>query len=146
MKHYLFTLLCAITIACSGLFFGAESVAQSSNKKVYTTVERQPEFPGGKAALSLYLAENIQVPGALVRQGPTVGSVSAKFIIDEFGYVHDPRVVTKPLDKKMQKGMHKYMTSIITAVEKMPRWRSGEVGGKPVSVFYTLPIEVHMPY
>ncbi|GAB4019515.1 hypothetical protein GCM10028773_22550 [Spirosoma koreense] len=96
--------------------------------------------------MGVYLAETIKVPSALVRNGPSIGAVSAKFIVDELGYVHDARVVTKPIEKSLEKGMHKYMTSIISAVEKMPRWRPGEVGGKPVSVFYTLPIEVHMPY
>lgn len=137
---------CLWIIACCCVFFCSNAGAQSVKDKVYTIAERQPEFPGGKAALSLYLAENIQVPGALIRNEPNVGPVSAKFIIDEFGFVHDVRVVTKPLTKKMQKGMQKYMTSIITAIEKTPRWRPGEVDGKPVAVFYTLPIEVHMPY
>lgn len=140
--------LLGLTSIASVLLFMVQltAMAQSSPQQVYTVVERQPEFPGGKAALSIYLAENIQVPGALVRNGPDIGPVAAKFIIDELGYVHDIRVATKPIGKKAQKGMHQYMTSIIAAVEKMPRWRSGEVNGKPVPVFYTLPIEVHMPY
>ncbi|WP_420147240.1 energy transducer TonB [Spirosoma sp.] len=140
------TILLTVVIACFTVFFCFNATAQSQGQKIYTVAEKQPEFPGGSRALSIYLAENIQVPSSLVRQGPNIGSVSAKFIVDENGYVHDPRVVTKPLDKKMEKGMHRYMVSIIAAVEKMPRWRPGEVDGRPVSVFYTLPIEVHMPY
>ena len=146
MKKFASVLLFLAVLGCSNLFFCEGAFAQSGTQQVYTVAEQQPEFPGGSRALSIYLAENIQVPSSLVRQGPNIGAVSAKFIVDENGYVHDPRVVTKPLDKKMEKGMHKYMVSIIAAVEKMPRWRPGEVHGKPVSVFYTLPIEVHMPY
>ncbi|UFH55324.1 energy transducer TonB [Spirosoma sp. KNUC1025] len=146
MKSFAFSLFAVMSLLCGCLAFCSPAIAQSRNQQIYTVAERQPEFPGGNSALSLYLAENIQVPSALIKKGPNIGSVSAKFIVDEFGYVHDPRVVTKPLDKTMEKGMHKYMVSIIAAVEKMPRWRPGEVDGKPVSVFYTLPIEVHMPY
>lgn len=144
MKHLVPVLLLLATTLFASLLLSSSTVAQSRSEKVYTVPERQPEFPGGKAALSLYLAENIQVPGALVRKNYNTGPVAAKFIIDELGYVHDVRITTKPLDKKVQKGMQVFMTNIIAAVEKMPRWEPGEVGGKRVSVFYTLPIEVNM--
>lgn len=121
-----------------------EVAAQSPTEKVYTVAEQQPEYPGGTVALSRYLASTIRVPGILVRKNYTTGPVAAKFIIDELGYIHDVRVTTKPLDKKTLKAMQGYMTSIIAAVEKMPRWQPGEVGGKPVAVFYTLPIEVNL--
>ena len=142
MKRSLPIVLCFITLAFALAFCCVDASAQSHTQKVYTVPERQPEFPGGKAALSRYLAENIQVPGMLVRQNYNVGPVDARFIVDELGYVHDVRIRTKPLDKKMQKGMQAFMSNIISAVERMPRWEPGEVGGKRVSVFYTLPIEV----
>lgn len=126
------------------LLSGSVVVGQARSEKVYTVVEREPEFPGGKVALSRFLANNIKVPGALARKNYNTGPVSAKFIIDELGYIHDVRITTKPLDKKTQKGMQGLMTNIILAIEKMPRWEPGEVGGKHVSVFYTLPIEVNM--
>ncbi|RYC67032.1 energy transducer TonB [Spirosoma sordidisoli] len=118
--------------------------AQQSTGKVYTVAERQPEFPGGKAALSRYLATNIKFPGSLMRQNANTGPVAAKFIVDVDGSVHDVRITTKPLTRENKKGMQEFMAAIVTAVEKMPRWRPGEVGGRPVAVFYTLPIEVNM--
>ncbi|GAB4048654.1 energy transducer TonB [Spirosoma litoris] len=142
MKRFILAALCL-----TGTVYIAPSVwstAQAQNQKVYTVPEQQPEFPGGKPALSLYLAENIKVPGVLVRKNYNTGQVAAKFIVDELGYVHDVRVVTKALDKKTQKGMEDFMASIITAVEKMPRWEPGQVAGKRVPVFYTLPIEVNV--
>ena len=125
---------------------GADVLAQPQAKidKVYTVAEREPEFPGGTVALSRYLAENIVVPNALVRKRYDTGPVAAKFIIDELGYIHDIRVQTKPLDKKGRKGMEAFMANIIAAVEKMPRWTPGEVGGRPVPVYFTLPIEITM--
>ena len=117
---------------------------QSKIDKVYTVAEVQPEYPGGTVALSRYLAETIKIPGVLVRNHYNTGPVAAKFIIDELGYIHDIRIQTKPLDKKMRKGMQAFMANIIASVEKMPRWTPGKVGGQPVPVFYTLPIEVSM--
>ncbi|GAB4001354.1 hypothetical protein GCM10028807_57460 [Spirosoma daeguense] len=118
--------------------------AQTASQKVYTVVERDPEFPGGSVALSRYLAATIKVPNSLARKHYNTGPVAAKFIIDELGYVHDIRVTTKPLDKNNRKMMEAYMANIIAAIEKMPRWEPGEVSGKRVAVFYTLPIEVTM--
>ena len=126
------------------LFVHPAATAQTRNELVYTVVERQPEFPGGKAALSQYLANNIRFPSSLMRKNYNTGPVAAKFIIDKAGAVRDVRVTTKPLSKEMQKGMQEFMTTIIAAIEKMPRWRPGQVNGQSVSVFYTLPIEVTM--
>ncbi len=118
--------------------------AQTRNELVYTVAEQEPEFPGGKAALSRYLASNIRFPSSLMRKKYNTGLVAAKFIIDKTGAVRDVRVTTKPLSKEMQKGMQEFMTTVIAAIEKMPPWRPGQVNGQSVSVFYTLPIEVTM--
>lgn len=124
------------------LLIGTDTKAQTPNELVYTTVEQQPEFPGGKAALSRYLASTIKFPNSLMRKNYNTGSVAAKFIVDKTGNVRDVRVTTKPLSKEMRKGMQEFMTAIIAAIEKMPRWRPGQENGQPVAVFYTLPIEV----
>lgn len=148
MKRILHAMLVAVTAVAATtimLLAGAEAAAQTRpTEQVYTTVDRQPEFPGGKAALSQYLAANIRFPSALMRKNYNTGPVAAKFIVDKLGDVRDVRVTTKPLGRKMQKGMQEFMTTIIAAVEKMPRWRPGQVNGQSVSVFYTLPIEVNM--
>ena len=135
---FLFLISLAITLLLSS----ASAPAQTNNELVYTVVEKQPEFPGGKAALSQYLATNIRFPSSLMRKNYNTGPVAAKFIIDKSGAVRDVRVTTKPLNKDMQKGMQEFMTTIIAAIEKMPPWRPGQVNGQSVSVFYTLPIEV----
>ncbi|QJW91989.1 hypothetical protein HNV11_22700 [Spirosoma taeanense] len=144
MNNLKIILISLISAASTLVVAPSSVVAQSRNELVYTVVEREPEFPGGKAALGQYLAQNIRVPNALVRKNYNTGPVAAKFIVDKDGTVRDVRVTTKPLDKDVQKGMQEFMTTIIAAIEKMPRWRPGEVSGKPVAVFYTLPIEVNM--
>lgn len=147
MKRIQNALLFLISLSVGFLFVSTDASAQTRNERnelVYTVVEEQPEFPGGKAALSLYLANNIRFPSSLMRRNYNTGPVSAKFIVDKTGTVRDVRVTTKPLSKDMQKGMQEFMTTVIAAIEKMPRWRPGQVNGQSVSVFYTLPIEVTM--
>lgn len=142
MRSVFNAFLFLISLAIILLLSSASAPAQTNNELVYTVVEKQPEFPGGKAALSQYLATNIRFPSSLVRKNYNTGPVAAKFIIDKSGAVRDVRVTTKPLNKDMQKGMQEFMTTIIAAIEKMPPWRPGQVNGQSVSVFYTLPIEV----
>lgn len=144
MKQSTLTLLLLVTIALTPIFVSTHAFAQTRNEKVYTVPERQPEFPGGKAALSTYLAETIRVPNSVAKKSYDTGPISAKFIIDELGYVHDIRITMKPQDKKTLKSLEGFMTNIISAIEKMPRWEPGEVGGKHVAVFYTLPIEISL--
>lgn len=144
MKRILNAVLLLKSLTFSLLLVCNDATAQTRNELVYTVVEWQPEFPGGKAALSQYLASNIRFPSSLMRKNYNTGPVAAKFIIDKAGVVRDVRVTTKPLSKNMQKGMQEFMTTIIAAIEKMPRWRPGQVNGQSVSVFYTLPIEVNM--
>lgn len=117
---------------------------QSISRKVYSVVEKQPEFPGGAAALSRYLAETIKFPGSLMRQGADTGPIAAQFIIERDGSVNDVRVTTKPLTGKAKKGMKAFITTVIAAVEKMPNWQPGEINNQRVAVFYTLPIEVNV--
>lgn len=143
MSRFLTSLLYLIGSVWLSLTF-SPALAQSSTNLVYTVVEKEPEFPGGKAALGRYLAEQIRFPGSLTRKNYDTGPVSAKFIIDKDGSVRDVRITTKPIDRKMQKGMQEFMSNIIAAIEKMPRWRPGQVNGQSVAVFYTLPIEVTM--
>lgn len=133
-----------MTVLIAGLLGTAsvDTMAQSRLTKVYTVPEREPEFPGGKAALSRYLAATIKVPGSLTRNSYNTGPISARFIVDADGSVRDVRILTKTLDNKTKKSLQGFMASIITSVEQMPRWRPGEVDGRPVPVFYTLPIEV----
>lgn len=144
MKRSVSTLLLLITTALSPFLVATQTYAQTSTEKVYTVPERQPEFPGGKAALSTYLAQTIRVPNSVAKKSYDTGPIAAKFIIDELGYVHDIRITMKPLDKKTLKSLEGFMTNIISAIEKMPRWEPGQVGGKHVAVFYTLPIEVSL--
>lgn len=144
MKFTLKVVLRLLGLSATLLLSHPNAMAQGRSEPIYTVAEQEPEFPGGKAALSQYLANNIQFPSALMRKNYNTGPVAAKFIIDKAGAVRDVRVTTKPISKDMQKGMQEFMKTIIAAIEKMPPWRPGQVNGQSVSVFYTLPIEVNM--
>ena len=142
MRRFFLTGFYLINTLIILLLASSVSFAQAKNETIYTVAEQQPQFPGGPNALSHYLADNIKIPGALLRKRAQTGPVAARFIIDKLGFVRDVRIIAQPEETKQRKGMEEFLVNIISAVEKMPRWNPGEVGGKPVTVFYTLPIEV----
>ncbi len=144
MKRSLNAALLLMGLLLADLIVPETTAAQIRNELIYTTVDQQPAFPGGNAALNQYLADNIRFPSSLMRRNYSTGPVAARFIIDKLGAVRDVRVITKPLGKDRQKGMQAFMATIIAAVEKMPRWRPAQVNGQSVSALYTLPIEVDM--
>ncbi len=61
------------------------------NKKIYTTAETMPEFPGGQAALHQYIYKNLQYP-ALAYANNKEGVVYIEFIVDEYGNVVNAKV------------------------------------------------------
>ncbi len=80
MRRIANALLLLMSMTAGLLLVNVQAVAQTSNELIYTVVEEQPEFPGGKAALSRYLASNIRFPSSLMRKNYNTGPVAAKFI------------------------------------------------------------------
>ncbi|MGV3557731.1 TonB family protein [Larkinella arboricola] len=104
-------------------------------KDGFTVVEQMPEFPGGKQALGQYLATNLRYP-ADARQNNTDGTVYVQFVIGTDGTVYNIRV---------QKGIGSGCDEeAVRVVGKMPAWKPGIQGGKPVAVPYVLPIEFQL--
>lgn len=97
----------------------------------FTVVDQMPEFPGGQDALMKYLRDNLRYPED-AREMAIQGKVYLRFVVDETGQVTDVRVlrsVNSSLDKES-----------IRVVSRMPPWKPGTLNGKPVKVYYSLPI------
>ena len=97
----------------------------------YTVVEEQPEFPGGLGALMKYMHTNVNMPNS-VREGKVQGKVHLKFVINELGYVQDVEVL-KSLSEDCD-------AEAVRVVKLMPKWKPGLQSGRPVRVYYNLPI------
>jgi TonB family protein len=107
-----------------------EEVAKSE-RKVFTVVEKQPEFPGGIKAMYQFLARNIRYPAAASKAN-VGGRVFLSFVITETGDVEDVQVL-----KGIGFGCD---AEAIRVLSKFPKWIPGEQGGVPVNVKYNLPI------
>lgn len=101
--------------------------------KVYVAVEKQPEFPGGQAAMFKYLQSKFRIPSAAQRAG-TEGTIVLSFVIGQTGEIRDIEVL-----KGLGYGLDE---EAIRVVKSMPKWNAGEQNGRKVSVKYTLPYRI----
>lgn len=107
------------------------SAAPVDPGKVYNVSETAPEFPGGLAAMYSWLGKNIIYPeNAAARD--VQGRVSVRFVVAADGSISNAQVV-RSVDADLDK-------EALRVVSAMPKWTPGTMGGKPVAVYYTLPI------
>lgn len=102
--------------------------------------EQQPQFPGGTAGLMSYLSDHIVYP-AVAKENNITGRIVVQFIVTGEGEVTMVKIVKSPcsigVDEKACKALEK---EAIRVVSTMPKWKPGTMDGKPVSVYYNLPI------
>lgn len=93
--------------------------------------EKMPEYKGGLKKLFKYLTDNIKYPDDARRAG-IEGKVHVQFVVNKKGEIKDVKIL---------RGVNKWLDEeAIRVVKGMPNWTPGKQHGKPVSVYYTLPI------
>lgn len=132
-------ILITIIIACSFSAFAqnGETDTVSITKhavegdEILTSVEQMPMFPGGISSLIQYLSVNIRYP-ELARKENLQGKVIVQFVISKSG-----KVTNVELKRDIGGGCG---IEALRVVNAMPEWKPGMQDGKPVNVYYTLPI------
>jgi protein TonB len=116
-------------------FFGSAGAANDENsssddaeedEEIYQVVEEMPAFPGGMAECMKFISNNIS------KKDGMQGKVLVKFVVDKDGSVYDPVVVNK-VDAALGR-------EAIRVISRMPKWKPGKQRGKPVRVWYTVPV------
>jgi periplasmic protein TonB len=97
--------------------------------------EFNPEFPGGMPAFYIFLNKNINYPEK-ARQNGIEGKVFVQFIVEKDGSITDIHVINH-VHSSLEK-------EAIRVVAKMPIWKPGKQGNKPVRVRFTLPINFEL--
>lgn len=118
-----------------------EGVQQSAPQKAdedktYVSVDKPAEFPGGIRALMTWLGNNISYPKE-AKDNNLEGRVIIKFVITKEGKIRDARIIkgaAPSLDKEA-----------LRVVKAMPDWIPGEVVGKKVDSYFTLPVTFKIP-
>jgi TonB family protein len=102
-----------------------------SKEVIFTAVEQNPEFPGGMTAMYRFLGNNIKYPNEAQRARVS-GRVFLKFVVEKDGSISSVDVL-----KGIGFGCD---AEAIRVVKSMPKWIPGRQNGKPVRVYYNMPI------
>lgn len=101
-------------------------------EEVFTTVEQNPEFPGGATEMYKYIGERIKYP-KLAQQMKVEGKVFLRFVVQKNGEIGDIKIL-----KGIGYGCDEEAVRVIS---QMPKWTPGKQNGKPVNVYLTMPIK-----
>jgi TonB family protein len=99
--------------------------------EVFVVVEEMPQFPGGDKAMMEFIYKNIVYPEA-AKEKNIQGRVVLRFVVKYNGEVGNVQVikgVDPALDNEAQR-----------VIEDLPAWTPGKQGGKPVNVWYSVPV------
>jgi TonB family protein len=102
----------------------------------YNRTEVAPAFSGGDAAIESFITNNIEYPQDAIDNN-VEGTVTVQFGVDENGNVSN----VSTLGNKLGYGLEE---EAIRVVNKMPKWKAGQVKGKTVKVWRTLPINYRL--
>ncbi len=91
-----------------------------------------PSYPGGVVEMLKFLSFNLKYP-AVAKKNKLEGKVKVKFYIDIDGYVKEPFILNDGVGGGAAE-------EAIRLVSSMPKWTPGTQGGKPVKVYYVLPV------
>lgn len=93
--------------------------------------EKMPEYIGGMEALYTFLSNNLVYPEVARRKG-IEGSVLIEFVVEKDGSISNVKALTS-LSPECD-------AEAIRVIKKLPKWKPGEQMGKPVRVYYNIPI------
>lgn len=112
----------------------------TSQKEVYTIVEKAAEFPGGTGAMMKYIQSNVKYPEK-AREICMAGKVFIKFIVDDFGKVVNPEIIKSS-------GFSLLDSEAVRVVRIMPQWTPAALSGRNVKCYFNLPIGFYLdaPY
>ncbi|MBD5294678.1 MAG: TonB family protein [Bacteroides sp.] len=120
-----------ITVEDDATLTDDDAAKTEDDNAVFTTVEIAPQYPGGEMAMYEYLAKNIRYPKECAERN-IQGKVIVSFVVKADGSIGDAKVV-KSVDPQLD-------GEAIRIVRTFPKFTPGKMQGKPVNVWYTLPV------
>jgi protein TonB len=108
-----------------------KQVTEEDPNKIFTAVEKEPNFPGGEEAFRNYLGKNIHYP-AIAKENNVQGKVFLSFVVERNGALTDIKVV-----RGIGSGCD---DEAMRVLKNSPKWTPGIQNGRPVRVAYTIPV------
>jgi periplasmic protein TonB len=103
---------------------------------IYNRTEVEPAFSGGESALENYIISAIEYPQNAIDNN-IEGKVNVRFAVDEKGNISN----VSTFGEKIGYGLEE---EAIKVVSDMPKWTPGQVKGKNVKTWRTLPINYRL--
>ena len=110
-----------------------ETTQDNETAKVFTFVEQMPVFPGGEQALQKNILGNFKYPRVSLENG-VQGTIMVRFVVKENGSVGEVQIL-RGLDEYCNKEAKR-------VISNLPRFTPGRHNGKPVKVWYQIPVRV----
>ncbi|MFN7115397.1 MAG: energy transducer TonB [Saprospiraceae bacterium] len=121
----------------------------AEEEEIFKVVEEAPRFPGcddlatiqdkqacANKKLLEFIYKNIEYP-AIARENNIEGTVVVRFVVDKDGTVKDAQVV-----REIGGGCGEEAVRVVKLMNEMPeRWSPGKQRGRPVKVYFTLPVK-----
>jgi protein TonB len=104
---------------------------EEAEPQPFIVVEEMPMFPGGEIELLKWVFDHTQYP-EIAKENNIQGKVVVKFCVTSKGTV-DRATIAKSIDPALD-------TEALRVVNSLPLFKPGKQGGKPVPVWYILPI------
>jgi periplasmic protein TonB len=99
--------------------------------EVFVVVEEMPSFPGGDVELMKFINSNIVYP-EIAKENNIQGRVILRFCVTYKGAVDQVQIL-KGVDKALD-------DEAVRVIKMLPQWKPGKQGGKPVNVWYSVPV------
>jgi protein TonB len=99
--------------------------------EVFVVVEEMPLYPGGDKAMMEFIYKNINYP-EVAKENNIQGRVVLRFVVKYNGEVGNITVI-KGVDPSLD-------DEAIRVIGSLPAWKPGRQGGKPVNVWYSVPV------
>lgn len=100
--------------------------------KIYDSVEKEAEFPGGKSAMITFIKNNLIYPNS-AREDRAEGVTVVEFVVDYEGHIKNPKAVKSAGHPELDR-------EAVNVIKKMKKWIPGQMDGRDVSSKFLLPI------
>jgi protein TonB len=132
-------ILFSLFVTLSSVSLQAQSAHTETNTTEAESVADQlPEFPGGVMAMMNFVKSNIQYPQRAL-DAKISGKCQLKFTVQPDGSINEISVLDG------MPNCPECEAEAIRVVKSMPKWNPGKLAGKPVSLFYNLPVSFSLP-
>jgi TonB family protein len=115
----------------TGTSFSYDPNPEGPPTEVFVVVEEMPYFPGGDTALINFIYRNLKYPMS-AKEKKIQGRVITRFCVTYRGDI-DQATVLKGVDPALD-------IEALRVIKMLPKWQPGRQGGKPVNVWYAVPV------